>query len=123
MRGTQSTTDHHRVTSPQGDAEDGSDPVPVVAHLRLEVGIDAGLGEALADPRGVRIDALTKQKLGPDSDDFTCEGHSGSGLCLPTGRSDRPGGGQRQKCTLIRAKRTLPGSATVSPVKGLRAFR
>ena len=47
-----------------------SDPLPVVAHLGLEVAVDPSERELLADPRGIGVDDLTEEQFGADGDDF-----------------------------------------------------
>ena len=58
------------VASGQGLADGGDDPGLVVADLDLEVGVDAGQGQLLADPGRVGVDHLAEQQLGADGQDL-----------------------------------------------------
>ena len=55
----------------RADLQRLDDAVEVVADLGLEVRVDAGQRELLADPRRVGVDDLAEQQLGADGDDFT----------------------------------------------------
>ena len=57
-------------------SSDMPDAIPVVADLRLEVGVDAGQRELLTDPRRVGVDYLPEQKLGAYGHDLTAHGRT-----------------------------------------------
>ena len=47
------------------------DPSLIVADHTVLVGVDAGRGQLLADPRAVRVDDLAEQELGSDRENLT----------------------------------------------------
>ena len=60
----------HRVAAGQGLPDGRDDAAVVVADLDLEVGVDAGQGQLLADPGRVGVDDLAEEQLGADGDDL-----------------------------------------------------
>ena len=70
LRRAEPAADDHRVAALDRLRDDRFDAVPVVADLRLEVGVDAHERELLTDPRRVGVDDLPEQQLGTDRDDF-----------------------------------------------------
>ncbi len=54
----------------------GDDPPEIVADLGLEMRIDPGQSQLLADPGRVAIDDLAEQQLGADGDDLAAHGGS-----------------------------------------------
>ena len=57
---TASAREHRR-------AKCGDDPLVVVAHHRLLVVLEPGVGEAFTDPRRVGVHDLAEQEFGADS--------------------------------------------------------
>ena len=68
--GPEPTAHDHPVGAGQRGAQRQDDAGLVVAHRLVEVGVDAGGGELLADPGGVGVGDLAEEQLGPDGDDL-----------------------------------------------------
>ena len=66
LGGAEPPADDHRVAAREREAKARHDAFVVVADLGLEVRVDAGERELLAEPGRVRIDDLTEQQFGAD---------------------------------------------------------
>ena len=71
LRWSDATAHDDRVAARQSGADGEHHARQVVAHLGLEVGVDPGQRELLADPRRVGVDHLPEQQLGADGDHLT----------------------------------------------------
>ena len=58
----------HRIAALERETDRGDDPPEIVADLGLEVRIDAGERQLLADPGRIAVDDLAEQQLGADRD-------------------------------------------------------
>ena len=67
---TDTARDDDDVRSPASGGEDGRDPVEVVADRDAVVGIEPDGGQPLGNDRGVGVDDLADQQLGPHGDDL-----------------------------------------------------
>ena len=70
LGGADPSGDDHGVRPFQRLADGRGDPVDVVAHRYLNVGVESGVGQRPADEGGIAVDDLAKQQLGPDGDDL-----------------------------------------------------
>ena len=66
LGGAEPPADDHRVAAREREAQTRHDAFVVVADLGLEMRVDAGERELLAEPGRVRIDDLAEQQLGAD---------------------------------------------------------
>src|SRR5204863_5644580 len=71
LGGAQPAAADHGVAALQRLADAGLDAREVVADLDLEVGVDAGQRQLLADPGRVAVDDDAEQQLGADGDNLT----------------------------------------------------
>ena len=110
----------HTITasaSPEREAQRVDDPGQVVAHLHLEVRVDARRGQLLADPRRVGVDDLAEQQLGADGDDLTAHRHGNADLrAVDCGTRHLLCGTRRARAGTARRDTTVRTTATHSRV-------
>jgi hypothetical protein len=88
LRRTEASAHDDGVAAGEGRTEGKHDAGEVVADRSLEMAVQAGSRQLLADVGGIRIDDLTEQQLGPDGDDLStheASGGDGSGCAGGTG--------------------------------------
>ena len=108
-------------------AQRRDDAGEVVAHLDLEMRVDAGQRELLADPRRVGVDDLPEQQLGADGDDLAAHAHAPSTVprCAASGRDGRRArycaAGEHTVSTTATHSNVLPQPARRRAVSGSSA--